>query len=62
MTYVEALDSLPPDAKWSCCFGYHGEPGCNEYFRTKDGRRFVISNEQQWWFRGPFTWTVREVH
>ncbi len=44
MTYGEALAALPHGAAWSASFGYPGEGGYSEYWRTPDGRRFEISN------------------
>lgn len=60
MTYEQALDSLPDNATWSCSFGYPGEGGCNIYYRTPDGTRYVVSNGPWYAFR-PFTWTVRKL-
>lgn len=59
MTYDDALDSLPADAKWSCSFGYPGEGGCNIYYRTPDGATYVVSNGA-WNAVRPFKWVVEK--
>ena len=54
MTKKEAYDKLPPDAKWSCSFGYPGEGGFTEIYRTPDGNRFQMQNGyfgDEWSFR-----------
>lgn len=59
-TYQEATALLPADARWSSCFGNPGDGGYCEYFRTKAGERFTISNGDYNAF-APFTWTVAKV-
>ena len=43
-TYNEAVQQLPADAAWSCSFGYPGEGGFTEYYRTPAGKRYIITN------------------
>lgn len=43
-TYAEACDRVPPDAVWSSSFGYPGEGGYAEFWRTPDGQRWTITN------------------
>lgn len=61
MSYNDALDLLPYDALWSSCFGYPGQGGYVEYYRTKDGTRYVVSNGA-WDEIKPFVWTVKKVN
>ena len=44
MTRNEAYALLPADALWSCSFGYPGEGGFKEFYRTRAGEEFHISN------------------
>ena len=44
MTQTQAYDLLPANAEWSCSFGNPGEGGFNEFYRTPDGKRWIISN------------------
>lgn len=44
MTRKEAYAALPANAKWSCSFGYPGEGGFSERFKTPEGKRYEISN------------------
>lgn len=44
MTVEQAYDALPSDAKWSCSFGYPGEGGFTEFWRTPNGDRWVVTN------------------
>ena len=37
MTYQQATDTLPPGSKWSSSFGYPGDGGYCEFWRTADG-------------------------
>lgn len=60
MTYKQAADMLPVDAKWSSSFGYPGEGGYTEFHRTPDGRRYIISNGQ-WSASAPFSWSCDVV-
>jgi hypothetical protein len=44
MTRQQAYAQIPENAKWSCSFGYPGEGGFHEIYRTADGRKFDITN------------------
>lgn len=55
----EAYDLLPKDAKWSASFGYPGEGGFTEYWRTPTGERFVITNGPYHLTRDEFDWQCR---
>lgn len=57
--YGAAYDSLPP-AEWSSTFGNPGCGGFTEYWRTKDGHRYVISNGK-WNAVAPFVWSVEQI-
>jgi hypothetical protein len=37
-------DQLPRSAEWTSTVGYVAEPGFREIFRTREGRRYMISN------------------
>lgn len=56
MTQKQAYAQLPPDAKWSCCFGNPGDGGFSERFKTPDGKRYEISNG-----RWGDEWTFKEL-
>jgi hypothetical protein len=56
-SYCEALAQVPEDAKWSSSFGYAGEGGFVEYWRTADGNKYAISNGP-YDATSPFTWTL----
>lgn len=60
MSYQQAIDTLPAGAKWSNSFGYPGEGGYCEYWRTPDGKRYQVSNGEYWRF-AKFVWTVKEA-
>ena len=54
-----AYGALPSEAEWTSSFGYPGEGGFTEYYRTPDGRRFRVSNGSA---LSPFRrWTCEEV-
>jgi hypothetical protein len=59
-TYSDAFETLPNGSVWSCCFGFKGEGGFSEYWRSPCGRKFVISNGR-WDSSHPFVWTVEEA-
>lgn len=60
MTYSEAIETLPANAKWSSSFGNPGEGGYTEFHRTPDGTRYIIGNGT-WMDFEPFIWTAREL-
>lgn len=60
MKYQQAIDQLPPGAKWSSSFGYPGEGGYSEFWRA-DGKRFEVSNGSGQFVFAPFVWTVKEI-
>lgn len=55
MTREQAYAQLPADAEWSCCFGYPGDTGFVEFYRTPAGERFKIMN-------GPWDAPVLDWH
>ncbi len=57
MTYTEAYDALPKDAKWSSSFGYPGQGGFTEYWRQPDGTQWIVKNGP---WNGPEVWTVEK--
>ena len=61
MTYQQATGTLPKGAKWSSSFGYPGEGGYSEFWRTSDGKRFEISNGRGEFVFAPFVWSVKEA-
>ena len=46
MTLQQALNALPSDADLSSTFGWRGEGGCVEYYRTASGEVWRVSNGQ----------------
>jgi hypothetical protein len=60
MTQEQAYAKLPEAAYWSCSFGNPGEGGFSEYYRTPDGRKYVISNGK-WDEYYLNNWTIEEV-
>lgn len=58
MTYDQARSAIPANAKSSATFGYPGEGGYSEYWRTPDGKVFEISNGP-WDELEPFDWKVK---
>lgn len=59
MARNDAYAMLPADAAWSCSFGYPGEGGFNEYYRTASGERWIISNGP--WDAFPLDWQCKRV-
>lgn len=60
MTYDQACQSLPLDAKWSASFGYPGQGGYTEYHRTPSGERWTVSNGS-YLDSAPFAWHAEQV-
>lgn len=59
MTHAKAVAALPAGAAWSASFGNPGERFYTEYWRTQDGRTFILSDGGDEYL--PHDWTVREA-
>jgi hypothetical protein len=58
-TYQTAIAVLPVDAIWSSSFGNPGEGGYQEYHRTPNGERWIVSNGS---YDAPWLdWTCRKA-
>lgn len=60
MTQTQAYDTLPAGAKWSSSFGNPGEGGYTEFWRTAEGKRYVVANGK-YDAISPFLWTVEQA-
>jgi hypothetical protein len=58
MTYQDAINLIPADAKWTCSFGYVGtSENYSEWFRSGN-RRYVVAKADH--YAG--TWTAYGIH
>jgi len=59
-TAEDAYRSLPDDVVWSCSFGYPGQGGFRDHYRTPAGVQYVVSNGA-WDDFEPRVWTVERI-
>lgn len=57
----EAYNQIPKDAVWSCSFGYPGEGGFTEYWRTSTGELWKITNGPYHLLPCEFDWHSQRV-
>jgi len=44
MTYAQAVGQIPAPAHWSSSFGNPGVGGYAEFWRDRNGRRWIVEN------------------